>query len=88
MWRQREAQTGTSSPTALPVRVETAHTRFAPLVHGVGVRPYVWPGLVLLGVVLAVTLTGVIAASRDLDVTVTTVASLAGALVGYLRPGR
>lgn len=69
---------------ALPARVQTAKTTLAPMVHGIGVRPYAWPALVLLGVILAVSLQAVVADSRGLNVTVTTVAAIAGALVGYL----
>lgn len=72
-----------ASAVALPVRTHAVHTRLAPLVHGFGVHPAVWPVLVLLGVVLAVSLQAVVAAHRGLNVTVTTVAALAGSLVGY-----
>ncbi|MET9833999.1 prolipoprotein diacylglyceryl transferase family protein [Streptomyces sp. NPDC006385] len=81
-------QTGTTGtapkPAALPRTVTTAATRLAPLVRGPGVRPFVWPALVGLGTVVAITVQAALLARANLDVAAAVMISMVASMVGFL----
>ena len=72
-----------TSATGLPTRVSTAATRFAPLTHGPAVRLAVWPVLVGVAVLVAVSVQGVLHARARHPVPAAVLAALAASLVGY-----
>lgn len=82
------AQTDTTGtvlkPAALPRTVTTATTRLAPLVHGPGARPFLWPALVGLGTVVAITVQAALLARANLDVAAAVMISLVASVVGFL----
>ncbi|MEU0721785.1 prolipoprotein diacylglyceryl transferase family protein [Streptomyces lavendulocolor] len=77
------ARTATK-PGPLPQSVLTARTRLAPLVHGPGVRPWIWPTLVGLGTAVAITVQAALLARAHLDVAAAIVISLVASVVGFL----
>lgn len=68
----------------LPRREMTAHTRLAQLAHGPGVRPWLWPGLVGLGVLVGLVLQALLLAKAHVDVPVATGISLGASVFGYV----
>jgi len=68
----------------LPRRELTAHTRMAQLVHGPGVRPVLWPGLVSLGVLVGLVLQAILLGRAHVGVPITTAVSLGASILGYI----
>lgn len=63
---------------------EDVQTKLWPFVRGPGVRPMAWPGLVLLGVILAVTIQALLVSAEGLDARAAAFSAVAAAIVGYL----
>lgn len=85
----RELDSASPDPAArtgarLPRREMTAHTRLAQLVHGPGVRPFLWPGLVGLGVLVGLVLQALLLARAHVDGPVATGISLGASVLGYV----
>lgn len=59
-------------------------TRLYPFLRGPGVRPFAWPALVLLGVVLAVVMQVLLARAEGLDGRAAGLSALAATFVGFL----
>ena len=68
----------------LPQRTMTAHTRMAQLAHGPGVRPWLWPGLVGLGVLVGLVLQALLLARAHINVPLATGISLGASIIGYV----
>lgn len=72
------------SGLSIPVQVTTVKTRLASLVRGPGVRPYYWPALVGIGVLVALVVLALLANRAGLNVGTAVVAGITGTLVGYV----
>jgi phosphatidylglycerol:prolipoprotein diacylglycerol transferase len=59
-------------------------TRFYPFLRGPGVRPFMWPALVLLGVLLAVVTQVLLVRADGLDARAAGLSAVAAAVVGFL----
>jgi phosphatidylglycerol:prolipoprotein diacylglycerol transferase len=78
------ARPGVRTEVLLPRREMTAHTRLAQLAHGPGVRPWLWPGLVGLGVLVGLMLQALLLARAHIDVPAATGISLGASAIGYV----
>jgi phosphatidylglycerol:prolipoprotein diacylglycerol transferase len=63
---------------------EDLSTRLHPFVRGPGVRPFAWPALVLLGVVLAVVMQVLLVRAEGLDASPAGLSAVAAAVVGFV----
>lgn len=63
---------------------ENVTTRLWPFVRGPGVRPFAWPALVLLGVVLAVVVQVLLVQAEGLDARSAALSAVVAAVVGFL----
>jgi phosphatidylglycerol:prolipoprotein diacylglycerol transferase len=63
---------------------EALSTRLYPFLRGPGVRPFAWPALVLLGVVLAVVTQVLLVRAEGLDAQPAGLSAVAAAVVGFL----
>jgi phosphatidylglycerol:prolipoprotein diacylglycerol transferase len=63
---------------------EDLSTRLYPFLRGPGVRPFAWPALVLLGVVLAVVTQVLLVRAEGLDAQAAGLSAVAAAVVGFL----
>jgi phosphatidylglycerol:prolipoprotein diacylglycerol transferase len=80
----RNAERAAGTEVRLPRREMIAHTRMAQLAHGPGVRPWRWPGLVGLGVLVGLVLQALLLARAQVDVPVATGISLGASVIGYV----
>jgi phosphatidylglycerol:prolipoprotein diacylglycerol transferase len=63
---------------------EELSTRLHPFLRGPGVRPFAWPALVLLGVVLAVVMQVLLVRAEGLDARAAGLSAVAATVVGFL----
>jgi phosphatidylglycerol:prolipoprotein diacylglycerol transferase len=66
------------------VQREDLSSRLYPLLRGPGVRPFAWPALVLLGVVLAIVTQMLLVRAEGLDARAAGLSAVAAAIVGFV----